>query len=41
VQTARQGWNRHHAGITEAEERLLDKVGAIVEEHHPDAVARD
>ena len=32
--------NPHHAGFTEAERRLAEKVGAIVDEHHPDAVAR-
>jgi 4a-hydroxytetrahydrobiopterin dehydratase len=32
--------NLHHAGFTEAERRLLEKVAAILDEHHPDAVAR-
>jgi 4a-hydroxytetrahydrobiopterin dehydratase len=29
--------NRHHAGFTLAELRLLAKVSAIVDEHHPHA----
>jgi pterin-4a-carbinolamine dehydratase len=32
--------NLHHAGFTEAELRLLEKVSAILDEHHPDVVAR-
>jgi 4a-hydroxytetrahydrobiopterin dehydratase len=31
--------NRHHAGFTRAEMRLLAKVNAILDEHHPDAVS--
>jgi pterin-4a-carbinolamine dehydratase len=29
--------NRHHAGFTAAELRLLGKVNAILDEHHPEA----
>jgi pterin-4a-carbinolamine dehydratase len=29
--------NRHHAGFTLAEMRLLEKVNAILDEHHPEA----
>jgi 4a-hydroxytetrahydrobiopterin dehydratase len=29
--------NLHHAGFTVAEMRLLEKVNAILDEHHPDA----
>jgi 4a-hydroxytetrahydrobiopterin dehydratase len=32
--------NLHHAGFTVAELRLLEKVSAILDEHHPDVVAR-
>jgi 4a-hydroxytetrahydrobiopterin dehydratase len=28
--------NPHHAGLTEAETRLMGKVNAILDEHHPD-----
>ena len=31
--------NPHHAGFTEAELRLAEKVSVIVDEHHPEAVA--
>jgi len=31
--------NPHHAGFTEAELRLAEKVNAIVDEHHPGAVS--
>jgi 4a-hydroxytetrahydrobiopterin dehydratase len=30
--------NRHHAGITRAEQRLASKVDAVLAEQHPDAV---
>ncbi len=30
--------NLHHAGFTAAELRLANKAGAIVDEHHPDAI---
>jgi pterin-4a-carbinolamine dehydratase len=33
--------NVHHAGFTLAEMRLAEKVNAIVDEHHPDAVSQD
>jgi 4a-hydroxytetrahydrobiopterin dehydratase len=33
--------NLHHAGFTEAEMRLAEKVNAILDEHHPDATSRD
>jgi 4a-hydroxytetrahydrobiopterin dehydratase len=29
--------NPHHAGLTEQERRLADKVQAILDEHHPEA----
>ena len=29
--------NRHHAGFTTAELRLLGKVNGILDEHHPEA----
>jgi 4a-hydroxytetrahydrobiopterin dehydratase len=31
--------NLHHAGFTLAEMRLLEKVNAILDEHHPDAIS--
>jgi pterin-4a-carbinolamine dehydratase len=31
--------NRHHAGFTRAEMRLLGKVNAILDEHHPEAAS--
>jgi pterin-4a-carbinolamine dehydratase len=31
--------NPHHAGFTLAEMRLLEKVNAILDEHHPDAIS--
>jgi 4a-hydroxytetrahydrobiopterin dehydratase len=33
--------NLHHAGVTPAEVRLAQKVDAIIEEHHPDAVSQE
>lgn len=33
--------NLKHAGFTVAEMRLAEKVNAILEEHHPDAVSKD
>jgi 4a-hydroxytetrahydrobiopterin dehydratase len=33
--------NPHHAGFTMAEVRLAEKVNAIVDEHHPDAVSHE
>jgi 4a-hydroxytetrahydrobiopterin dehydratase len=33
--------NLHHAGFTLAEMRLAEKVNAILDEHHPDAVSQD
>jgi 4a-hydroxytetrahydrobiopterin dehydratase len=33
--------NLHHAGFTLAEMRLAEKVDAILDEHHPDAVSHD
>ena len=32
--------NLHHAGFTHAELRLIEKVSAVLSEHHPEAVAR-
>jgi 4a-hydroxytetrahydrobiopterin dehydratase len=31
--------NLHHAGFTLAEMRLLEKVNAILDEHHPEAIS--
>jgi 4a-hydroxytetrahydrobiopterin dehydratase len=31
--------NLHHAGFTLAEMRLVEKVNAILDEHHPDAIS--
>jgi 4a-hydroxytetrahydrobiopterin dehydratase len=33
--------NRHHAGITRAEQRLASKVDDILGAHHPDAVVHE
>ncbi len=33
--------NLHHAGITAAEERLVSKVDAVIEDHRPGMVGRD
>jgi 4a-hydroxytetrahydrobiopterin dehydratase len=33
--------NLHHAGFTLAEMRLAEKVNAILDQHHPDAVSQD
>jgi 4a-hydroxytetrahydrobiopterin dehydratase len=33
--------NLHHAGFTQAEMRLAEKVNAAIEEHHPEAWAQE
>ena len=33
--------NLHHAGFTQAEMRLAAKVNAVLEEHHPEAWAKE